>query len=229
MRGAARLILGLAVAGFIATAPAGAATSREILTNAAFVTQDKAQALAQIDSALQLSLAALARDPHDREAQLQQAIAIGYRAKLKHGFADAKEARRLMEVLIAQDPNNAEAHAALAGWHLDAVAQLGNFVARTMLGAKKDDGLAELDTALRLGGNRALFPAMAALTRIQVDRGDVVAARALAARATTAETPTVVDRVLQKAAATLLPPLRQNDGRTAQAMAERLLPFGRLN
>ena len=62
----------------------------------------------------------------------QQAIAIGYRAKLRHGFGDAKEARRLMEALIAAEPNNAEAHAALAGWHLDAVAQLGAFVARTV-------------------------------------------------------------------------------------------------
>lgn len=229
MRGTAKLILGLALACVMIAAPARAATPREILTNAAFATRDRDQALAQIDVALRAAQALLARDPNDREARLQQAIAIGYRAKLKHGFGDAKEARRLMEALIAADPNNAEAHAALAGWHLDAVAQLGAFVARTVLGARKADGLAELDIALRLGGDRALFPAMAALTRIQADRDDVLAARALAARATTAEAPTPIDRLLQKAAAAILVPLRQNDGRAAQALAERLLPFGQLD
>ncbi len=125
-----------------------------------------------MDEALKAAQAILARQPNDREAQLQQAIAVGYRAKLKKGFGDAKEARRLMEALIAVDPGNAEAHAALAGWHFDAVAQLGGFVARTVLGAKKSEGVAQMDAALRLGGNRALFPGMAALMRIQADRDD---------------------------------------------------------
>ena len=111
---------------------------------------------------------------------------------------------------------------------LDAVAQLGGFMARTMLGAKRETGLAEMDRALRLGGNRALFPAMAALTRIQTDRGDIAAARTLAQAATTGATPTGLDRMLQRAAAAVLVPLRQNDGRGAQALAARLLPFGRL-
>jgi hypothetical protein len=211
------------------SAPATAATPREILTAAAFSAPSRPAALAQVESALAGANAALARNPNDNEARLQQAIAIGYRAKLKKGLADAKEARRLMEALVAADPRNAEAHAALAGWHMDAVAQLGGFMARTMLGAKRDIGLAEIDKALRLGGNRALFPAMAALTRIQTDKGDVATARALAQTASTAATPTQLDRVMQRAAAALLVPLRQGDGKAAQTMAGRLLPFGRLN
>jgi hypothetical protein len=209
-------------------APAMAATPREILTQAAFTAPTRPAALAQVDAALAGANAILARTPGDAEARLQQAIAIGYRAKLKKGLADAKEARRLMEALVAADPRNAEAHAALAGWHMDAVAQLGGFMARTMLGAKRETGLAELDKALRLGGNRALFPAMAALTRIQTDKGDVATARALAQAASTAATPTPLDRVMQRAATALLVPLRQGDGKTAQALAARLLPFGRL-
>lgn len=209
-------------------APATAATPREMLTAAAFTATSRDAALAQVDAALAGANAILARTPGDEEARLQQAIAIGYRAKLKKGLGDAKEARRLMEALIAAAPRNAEARAALAGWHMDAVAQLGGFMARTMLGAKRETGLAEMDRALRLGGNRALFPAMAALTRIQTDRGDIAAARTLAQAATTGATPTGLDRMLQRAAAAVLVPLRQNDGRGAQALAARLLPFGRL-
>lgn len=219
--------MGLAFA-VLACPPLDAATPREILINAAFVTRDKHQALAQVDEALKAAQAILARQPDDREAQLQQAIAIGYRAKLKKAFGDAKEARRLMEALIAVDPDNAEAHAALAGWHFDAVAQLGGFVARTVLGAKKSEGVAQMDAALRLGGNRALFPGMAALMRIQADRDDLPVARTLAMQASTAAAPTPIDRVVQRAAAIVLEPLRRNDSHLAQIMAERLMPFGRV-
>lgn len=209
-------------------APVAAATPREILTGAAFSARTKAEALAQVEAALAGAQAILARAPNDREAQLQRAIAIGYRAKLKKSLTDAKEARRLMEALVAADPRNAEAHAALAGWHMDGVAQLGGFMARTVLGARKADGLAGLATATRLGGNRALFPAMAALTRIQIDRGDLPAARQLAEQAMRAAAPSALDRILQRAVAFLLVPLKRGDGRAAQALASRLLPFGRL-
>lgn len=217
----------LAGAVLLAT-PAAAATPREILTDAAFTAATRDEAVAQIETALAGARAILIRQPNDREAQLQQAIAIGYRAKLKKALADAKEARRQMEALVAADPRNAEAHAALAGWHLDAVNTLGGFVARTMLGANRIAGQTELDTAIRLGGNRALFPAMAALLRIQGNRADVAPARALATQAAGAGTPTPLDRLMKVAANALLTPLRQGDGRVAQALANRLLPFGKL-
>lgn len=227
MRFSSAFVPGFVVAAAIAS-PVLAATPREILTGAAFTARTGDQAMAAVSEALAQANAILARRPDDREAQLQRAIAIGYRAKLKKGLADAKEARRLMEALVAADPRNAEARAALAGWHLDAVAQLGGLMARTVLGAKKADGLAGLDQAMRLGGGRALFPAMAALTRMQVDRGDVAAARLLAERAVAAPAPTPLDRIMQRSAGLLLVPLRRGDGRAAQALAERLLPFGRL-
>lgn len=208
-------------------APATAATPREILTNAAFTARTRDQAVAAVATALTQAEATLAREPNDREAQLQRAIAIGYRAKLRKGAADAKEARRLMEALVAADPRNAEARAALAGWHLDAVATLGGFLARTVLGAKKADGVAGLDMAMRLGGNRALFPAMAALTRIQIDKGDAANARALAERAVGSQAPTPLDRIMQRNAVLLLVPLRAGDGAGAQALAGRLLPLDR--
>jgi len=218
----------LAIA-IVMAAPAAAATPREILTDAAFTATNKAEALAQVETALAGARAILLRNGNDREAQLQQAIAIGYRAKLKKARSDAVEAKRLMEALVAADPRNAEAHAALAGWHLDAVNTLGAFVARAALGADRTKGRAEMDLALRLGGNRALFPSMAALLRIQSDRTDVVAARALAQQATTAAAPTPIDRVMQRAATALLTPLRAGDGSGGQALANRLLPFGRLD
>ncbi len=223
-----RNVLAVSLAAVCCVAPAAAATPREILTNAAFNARTRDQAETAVAAALAQANGTLARAPNDREAQLQRAIATGYRAKLKKGLADAKEARRLMELLVAADPRNAEARAALAGWHLDAVASVGPFMARTMLGARKADGIAGLDVAMRLGGNRALFPAMAALTRIQIDKGDAAAVRALAERAVAAPAPTPLDRIMQRNATLLLVPLRQGDGRAAQALANRLMPFGRL-
>ena len=222
------MALSAPIAILAAAAPAQAAAPREILIQAAFSADNRAAALAQVETALAGAQAILARTPNDREAQLQRAIAIGYRAKLKKALGDAKEARRLMEELVAADPRNAEARAALAGWHLDSVATVGGFVARTMLGASRDAGMEQLEQAQRLGGNRALFPAMAALLRMQADRGAVASARTLAQAATGAAAPTPIDRILQRAAATLLVPLRANDARAAQALAARLLPFGGL-
>lgn len=220
----------LAVAATIlASAPAPAQPSaRAILTDAAFTATTKDEALGQVGQALASAQGVLARSPRDEEALLQRAIAIGYRAKLRKSLPDAKEARRQMEALVAMNPKNAEATAALAGWHMDGVAQLGGFMARTMLGASRQTGLALLDRALQLGGNHALFPGMAALTRIQTDQKDVAAARALADRATSAGVANPLDRYLQRASAALLQPLKAGDGRAAQALAGKLLPFGRI-
>jgi hypothetical protein len=201
-------------------APASAATPRELITQAAFQTTDKKQALALVEQAFD------AATGPSREAQLQRAFAVGYRAKLTRSPGDAKAARKLFEGLVAANPRDPEAQLALGGWHLDAIAE--GFLAASVLGAKRAEGVAGLDRAVALGGNRAFFRGFAAMMHIRLDPRDLATARALAEAAITSPTPTALDRLAKRDAEVLLGPLRAGDGKGAAAMARAMLPFGRV-
>lgn len=219
-------VIGLLLA--LATSPAAAQSAREILTSAAFTPSDKATALASIERAVKAADAAIARNPSDREARLQKALAISYRGKLTRSRGDLSTARSAFEAAVAADPDNADAQMALAGWHLGAVIEVGPLIARTMLGARKATGLNAMNRAVALGGDRAFYPALASLHRIQLDPHDVVAAQRLAESAVKASAPTALDRILQKQAATLLASLRKGNGKASAKLAAQLMPFGRL-
>lgn len=206
--------------------PVAAAAPRELLTQASFQTTDKSAALSLIAQALSSAEAILAANPGDREAQMQRAVAIGDRAHLTRSPSDAKTSRHLFEAFLAANPHDPEAHLAVATWHLDTVD--AGFFATTMLGAKKDVGLAELNKAVALGGGRPFFTGFAALFRIRLAPNDVATARALAEQAAAAPAPTLLDRIAKHQAQALLIPLRSGDGRTAALLARKLLPFGRL-
>lgn len=212
----------------LASAPVAAATPREMLVDAAFSARDRPSAEAELAGAKDAAEAILARRPDDREARMQRALAIGYLAKLKGSRSDALAARRQIEALAAADPRDPEAQMALAGWHLNAITELGGMVARAALGARNALGFAALDRAVVLGRDHATFPAMAGLMRIRSDAGDVIRARKLAELAAATPAPTPLDRIMQKSAAAILVPLRAGDGTAAAALARRLLPFGLL-
>lgn len=216
-----------ALAVMVMAAPAVAATPRQTLTEAAFVTRDKAVALDQIAQARAAADAQLAKAPRDHEALLIRAMATGYHAKLTRNRGDALAARKQFEALSAADPKDAEAVAAVGTWHLDSVTELGGMVAGMMLGAKKATGLATMDRAVALGGNRAMFAGLAALLRIALDPDDK-RALPLAEAASKGTMPTPLDRLMQRYAEALVPILRAGDGEKAQALAKQLLPFGRL-
>lgn len=219
----------LLVCGVAPSAAAAApATPRELLINAAFVAPDKRAALAEVEQALAAANGALAIDPGDREARLQRAMAIGYRAKLTRTARDAKLSHRLFQQFAARYPRDPEAQLALGGWHLDAIADLGPMLAGLVLGAKKASGLAEIDRAVTLGGDRAFFRGFAAMMHIRADPHDVTAARALAEAAAAAPAPSPLDRIARRDAAAMLVPLRAGDGEAAAGLARRLLPFGDL-
>ena len=206
--------------------PLAAAAPRETLTKASFEASDKQTALSLIAKGLAEAEAILTANPNDREAQMQRGVAIGDRAHLTRSPGDAKVARRIFEGLLAANPRDPEAHLAIATWHLDTVD--AGFFASTLLGAKKDVGLAELDKAVALGGGRPFFTGFAALMRIRLDPHDVATARALAEEAAAAPAPTALDRIAKHQAQAILIPLRSGDGRTAALLARKLLPFGRL-
>jgi hypothetical protein len=222
----------LVVAAFaiaVGVAPACAASPREDLIRAAFVIHDKGQALALVNQAIADSQSILAQSPGDREARLQQALGIGYRGQLKRSPGDAKSAHGLLEALAQSDPRDPEAQVAVAGWHLTAVGDLGNFLAHALLGADRAAGMAALDKAVTLGGNRAFFAGYAALIRIKLDSSDTATPLRLAQRAASEPAPGPIDRVMQRAAQRILPMLQAGDGAGASKLAKQLLPFGTLS
>lgn len=212
----------------IVSAPAMASTPRELLTTAAFQTQRKAQALTLIGQAIAESDRILATRANDREATLQRAVAIGYRAKLTRGRADARTSLRMFEQLLAQYPNDPEMHMVVAGWHLDAIDQLGALVARTGLGAKGDVGETALARGVSLGEARAFYSGIGALMQIRKNPRDVALAKRWAEAASVGQTLTPLDVIMKRAAQAILPALRANDGQAAARIAKSLLPFGRL-
>lgn len=220
------LNLAAAVAALSIAAPAAAQSARDHLVKAAFSARDKPGALVSVAAALAAADATLARDPNDREARLQRALATVYRGKLRRNRSDIQAARRQLEALVASNPRDAEAQMALGGWHLGAIIELGSLVARTGLGARKDRGLQALGASLGAGGGRAIFPAYASLTRIMFDPSDIAGARALAQSAARARIVRPEDRIMQRNAAALLPHLRPGNGKAAAALAHKLMPFG---
>lgn len=218
----------IALVSAMAPAAAMADTPRELLTIAAFQTVDKPRALALVGQAIAAADRILAAHPGDREATLQRGVAIGYRAKLTRSRTDARASLAIFEALATCDPKDAEAQMVVAGWHLDAIEQLGGLLARTALGAKAKAGDAALARAVSLGGQRAFYPGLAAMMRIRQDSDAVQQARLWAEASATAAAPTPLDARIRQSAIALLPSLRANDGKTAAVLARKLLPFGRL-
>ena len=121
----------LAVIAALATAsPAAADSPRDLLTQASFGVHDQGAALARIAAARAGAAGILRTAGNDREAQLMQATAIGYHAKLTGDRGEAVQARRLFEALIARQPGFADAWLAFGAWHVGAVYRLGGFIAR---------------------------------------------------------------------------------------------------
>lgn len=218
---------------FILVAPVAAGSSppsgpsRDGLTQTVFTARDKASALEQLAAVLADANATLARAPGDSDAQLTRAMAIGYRAKLTGSRSDALACRAQFEALVARNPRDPEAHAALGGWHIDAVEALGGLTARAVLGARKATGYEATDRAIALGGDRALFTGLAALLRLSLDPEDARGA-ALADAATRGATPTTLDRMMQRRAVEMVAVLKGGDRHVVKAMAKRLLPLGQI-
>jgi len=205
--------------------PAVAQTARDLLTQAAFQDRSQPAALARVDRARALALAAVQRMPDDQDAAVIAAGALAYRAKLTGSRTEAIEARKQLEAVATRFPRNAEAQIGLGGWHLGVIARVGRLVGRAMAGAQKGAGLAATDRAVSLGGNRAFFAGVAGLLRIETDPADP-RGRALLEQAAQAATPSGVDRIIQRSASAVLTSLKNGEAKTAAALADRLLPFG---
>ncbi len=217
----------LTLAALAVTAPAvaEAQSARDLLVQAAFEDRSKPVALAKIERARVAASAAYARNPDDQDAAVVAATALGYRAKLNGNRGEAIAARRAFEGAVARFPRNAEANVALGAWHIGVIVTYGRIVGRAAVGAQKNVGIAALDRAVALGGNRAMFAGLAALLRLEIDPEDP-RGRALAEQASRAPTPTTIDRYMQRACTAVLVPIRSGDDKQVRAIADRLLPLG---
>lgn len=222
-------MLKAAIALLLLLAPAAAVSSpsRDALIQTVFTVRDRPSALAQLAGVVADANAILAKTPGDSDALLSRAMAIGYRAKLTKNRGDALASRAQFEALVARNPRDPEAQAALGGWHIDAVEALGGLTARAILGARKATGYEATDRAIALGGDRALFTGLAALLRLSLDPADARGA-ALAEMATHGTTPTTLDRMVQRRAVEMVTALKGGDRRLVKALAKRLLPLGQI-
>jgi predicted Zn-dependent protease len=204
---------------------------RAASTLAAYRTPDKARARALLLDAERHFEAALAADPGNPGAftiRLQKAIAAGYRAKLDNSPGAARAVRREFEAVIAARPRDALALAAMGGWHGEAVATLGRFVAGTVLGAREKEAIAWFERALAAEGADPVVPVFYASTLLNLSAENADRARSLLRRA--ARTPTAggFDALVQANGAAILKELEAGDVPAARATAARLSPLGAL-
>ena len=201
---------------------------RAQLSVAAYQTSGKARALELIALAERDFDAALAKAPANAEAQLQKAIAIGYRAKLLKSRGLGKETKARMEAVKAAHPDMALAWGAVAGWHGGAVATLGSFIAGVALGAKAKEAETGFAQAVRLDPNSPVHRTFYALTLMDLDAGNAARAAQVLQPIATLPARDGFEALLKRQGIQLLAALKAGDGKAAQALARRLQPFGGL-
>lgn len=208
----------------VATSPATAQTPRELLLHAAFEDRSREAALAKVDRARALALAASARFPSDQESAVLAATAQGYRAKLTGNRGEAMAAKRQFDAVAARFPRNPEALLGLGAWHLGILNRAGALLGR-VVGARRSVAISCLDRSVAQGGDRAMFPGLAGMMLIEANGKDSHG-RELVERAVRSATPTPLDRIVQRAAVQVAAALRRGDTKAATALADRLAPFG---
>jgi len=201
---------------------------RAAMIVASFDTTDRDRARALIDNADRNFDAALAKEPNSLEAQLMKAQSVGYRGKLSKSPGLAKETKSRIEAVLARDPNYALAWASLAGWHSGVVTTLGRFVAGTVLGASTKVALADFDLAMTKDPRNPVHPAFFGQTLLDLSTDNGARATQLLQLVTRLPARDAYEALLKRETAQVLPLLAAGDIKGAQALARRLLPFGKL-
>ncbi len=210
------------------TAPALILAGRATLILASFDTPDRDRAKAMVDAADHDFDAALALAPSNVEAALMKAQSVGYRGKLSKSPGLAKETRARMEAVLKRDPNYGLAWASLAGWHAGAIATLGKFLAGTVLGASSKVAVADFETALAKDPRNPIHPAFYGLTLLDLSTDNGARATQLLQTVQRLPARDAYEDLLKRETAQVLPLLTSGDVKGAQALARRLLPFGKL-
>ena len=203
-------------------------SGRAQLMQAAYLTRDKAQALALIASAEADFDKVLARAPGNGDALFQKAVATGYRAKLTKSAGLGKESRKGFEAWRAAHPENPLGWASVAGWHGGAVATLGGFMASTILGAKAAEVDGGFARALKLAPANPVYRVFYAQTLLDLDKGNAGKAAQLLQGVAQLPAEDAYEALLRAQGVQIAAALKAGDAKAAQALSRRLAAFGTL-
>ncbi|WP_448581159.1 hypothetical protein [Thermaurantiacus sp.] len=205
------------------------AEARALSVIATYQVTDKARARVLLEEAVAATDQAVAAEPRNMRALLERAIVTGYLGKLKGSAGNAKASRRDVETVLAREPDNALAHAILGGWHGETVATVGPFLARTTVGARKEESIRHFDRAIALDGGSVLYPVFYAFTLLALDPGNAPKAETLLARAERNRPADAYERLVQARGRQVLEALRDRDPARAAMLARRLSPLGQIS
>ena len=137
----------------VQTGEGDALASRAEMVRGDFVATGEAR-LAHFEAALRDGRRAVARAPDRPEAHLAVAVALGLVARREGSMAAhfkgmASEASDHIDRALALNADNAWAHAALGGWHLE-IAYEGGPLGNVVYGASAEAGIAAYEQALAL-------------------------------------------------------------------------------
>jgi hypothetical protein len=209
--------------------PAGLVlAARAQLVQAAYMTRDKAQALAIIGAAEADIAKALAKAPGNTDALFQQAVATGYRAKLTKSAGLGKQSRQGFEAWRAAYPDKSLGWAAVAGWHGGAVATLGGFMAGAVLGAKSGEVETGFGKALKLEPNSAVTRVFYAETLLDLDWKNAAKAGQVLQGVAQLPATDAYEALLRSHGVQIAAALKAGDAKAAQALSRRLAAFGSL-
>lgn len=210
------------------TPDSDALAARATLVVAAYQTTDRARANILIDQAIDDAGRAIAAYPGHEEGQLQLAIAVGYHAKLNRSPKEGRDARKLMEKVLRQAPENAYAWALLGGWHGESVADIGSFLAGTVMGARKSEAIRNFEEALRRDPNNPTFPILFAFTLVRLDEKNWPQVRQLLLRASQQKATDGFQSLLQAQGRNVLITLDSAGEKAAKTLVKRYQPFGQI-
>lgn len=125
---------------------------------------------AAIEAALADARRALAMDDVHLEGNLQAAVAIGYRGKLRRSIRDAWAGKRYIDKALEHYPTSGWALAALGGWNGEVVMEAGRFVASTLFRAGRQKAVKSFRAAVAAEPGNITIRSGFAKTLLRFDR-----------------------------------------------------------
>lgn len=168
-----------------------------------------------LERALRLAKRAVLSDPGNADAHMQLARAIGRRAQtvgIREAAGEAEKIRESTENALRIDPKLVAAHLSLGRWHSGLVGAMGSFMARTVYGARKKDGIASFEKALAIAPDEKSVPLEYALGLLALDDfGYREKARELLTRSISLPAKDAYERILHVKAVEVLDSLNESD------------------
>ncbi len=199
---------------------------RAQLTIASYEVRDKARALELVGAAEKDFDAALAKAPDNAEAQIQKAIAVGYRAKLTKSPGIAKEAKLRFEAARKAHPHLAIAWSGVAGWHGGAIASLGSMMAGMVLGAHSKEVEPGFAQAIKLDPTNPVIRVVAAQTLLDLDKNNADKAAATLQGIGQMPARDAFEALLRAQGVQIAAAIKAGDRSAAQTLSRRLQSFG---